>query len=215
MTATSTMPASTRIKESEIEAGDVFSEISHYTFINKDRGGLKFKHHESGQTVTLDTKYVENLLSTSDQYHKEEVVGKEDKKDGTPGIRTIWENIYSSEVFTVCFKKQDTPLSAKKLNELKSDQINSVLLTIEKAQKGKSGVLAAAEKALIAIQNNPILPYEEGEERVLRGYKVQFASRDGKYDCIDMDLTEVNNLRPVNINTIVYLIYKGVRYTVK
>lgn len=30
-----------------------------------------------------------------------------------------------------------------------------------------------------------ILPYEEGEDRVLRGFKIQFESRDGRYNCVD------------------------------
>lgn len=51
--------------------------------------------------------------------------------------------------------------------------------------------------------NNPILPYEEGEDRVLRGYKIQF-------ECVDMA-----DIRPVNINTIKWLIFNGVKYIVE
>lgn len=58
----------------------------------------------------------------------------------------------------------------------------------------------------------------EGEDRVLRGYKIQFESRDGRYDCVDMDITKTNKesgVRPVNINTIKYLIFDGVKYVVE
>ena len=34
---------------------------------------------------------------------------------------------------------------------------------------------------ILLIQNNPIKDFIEGEDRVLRGYKMQFVSRDGKY----------------------------------
>lgn len=60
--------------------------------------------------------------------------------------------------------------------------------------------------------------YEEGEDRVLRGYKIQFESRDGRYDCVDMDIVRTDKesgIRPVNINTIKYLIFDGVKYVVK
>jgi hypothetical protein len=33
-----------------------------------------------------------------------------------------------------------------------------------------------------------IKDYIEGEDRVLRGFKMQFVSRDGKYKCMDMDI---------------------------
>ena len=68
------------------------------------------------------------------------------------------------------------------------------------------------------IQNNPIKDYIEGEDRVLRGYKIQFVSRDGRYDCVDMDIERTDKeagIRPVNINTISQLIYNGTKYVVK
>lgn len=59
---------------------------------------------------------------------------------------------------------------------------------------------------------------EEGEDRVLRGYKIQFESRDGRYDCVDMDITKTDKesgIRPVNILTIKWLIFNGVKYIVE
>ena len=77
---------------------------------------------------------------------------------------------------------------------------------------------AAYAEALTFIQQNPVKDYIEGESRTLRGYKVQFQSRDGRYDCVDMDIEKTekeSGIRPVNINTIESLIYKGVKYIVK
>lgn len=64
--------------------------------------------------------------------------------------------------------------------------------------------------------NNPIPKIVEGKDRVLRGYKIQFESRDGKYQCIDMDIEDSeNNVRLVNINTIKWLIIDNTKYIVQ
>lgn len=227
----------------EIVKGDVFSEVSHYTYEGKDGNNLKFLHHASGNSVVLTPEYVEKLLKTANQHQKEVEVGKEDKlwtasrleeasKKGdlptdqtkwpkvgdvmVPGIRTIWENIHSAQVFAVCFQKQDKPLSAKKLNELREQQVTKAMEKIDKAVKGKTGVAKAAAEAMKDIQENPVLPFEEGEMRTLVGYKIQFTSRDGRYDCIDMQIEEKDgNVRPVNINTLEWIIFDGVKYIVK
>lgn len=211
-------------KITDIRIGDIFSEISHYTVIEVNNTNLVLNHHESKNNITLDYKYVENLLSSADQYQSEVEVGREDgkvpDKDGNikEGIRTIWENIHSSEVFAVCFRKQDTSLSAKKLKELRDAQINSAVAEIEQTAKSKKGVAIKAAEIIANIQQNPILPFTPGEERVLRGFKVQFSTNDGKYDVIDMDLKDDgkgSNVRQVNINAIKWLVFKGVRYNVK
>ena len=202
----------------EIQIGDIFSEESHYvvTKINKD--SIEFRHLESGKTVKLSNEYVKNLLNTSDQYHKEVKVGKEDKKDGTPGIRSIFESIKSSEVFTVVFKKQGKAKTKKQLNEEKAAQREEAIALIDKAKKSKKSMAEAYKIALEMIQNNPILDTIEGEDRVLRGFKMQFVSRDGKYRCMDMDIKRTDKEtgeRLVNINTISVLVYNGVRYVVE
>lgn len=76
----------------------------------------------------------------------------------------------------------------------------------------------AYKEALEHIQNNPIKDFIEGEDRVLRGYKMQFVSRDGKYKCLDMDIernSKEDGVRLVNINTIKQLIFNGVKYVVE
>ena len=74
------------------------------------------------------------------------------------------------------------------------------------------------EDAFKQIQETPILSIEKGDERVLRGYKVQFASTNGFYDVVDMDITDDGkgaNLRKVNINEIKWLVVDGIRYVVE
>ena len=206
-----------KVNIKEIEVGDIFSEESHYVVNKVAKDKVEFLHLESGKKVSLNNEYVANLLNTSDQYDNEVKVGKEDKKDGTPGIRTIFENIKSSEVFTVVFKKQDKPKTKKAVEAEKETQRNEAVAIIDKAKKAKKSMATAYKEALEFIQNNPIKDYIEGEERVLRGYKMQFVSRDGKYRCMDMDITRTDKEtgeRLVNINTISQLIYNGTKYIV-
>ena len=206
-----------KVNIKEIEVGDIFSEESHYVVNKVVKDRIEFLHLESGKKVSLSNEYVANLLNTSDQYDNEVKVGKEDKKDGTPGIRTIFENIKSSEVFTVVFKKQDKPKTKKAIEAEKEAQRAEAVALIDKAKKAKKSMSVAYKEALEFIQNNPVKDYIEGENRILRGYKMQFVSRDGKYRCMDMDITRTDKEtgeRLVNINTISQLIYNGTKYIV-
>lgn len=207
-----------KVNLTEIEVGDIFSEESHYIVKEVKKEGVVFEHLESGKIVNLSNEYVHNMLNTSDQYEKEVRVTKEDKKDGTPGIRTIFEGIKSSEVFTVVFKKQDKPKSKKVIEAEREAQRAEAVSLIEKAKKAKKSMAIAYKAALEFIQNNPIKDHIEGEDRILRGYKMQFVSRDGKYKCMDMDIERTEKEtgeRLVNINTISCLIYNGIKYVVE
>lgn len=202
----------------EIQKGDVFSEASHYIAQKVEKDRVIFTHLESGKEISLSNEYVKNLLNTSDQYEKEVKVGREDKKDGTLGIRSIFENIKSSEVFTVVFTKQDKVKTKKQYETELAEQRNKAIELIEKAKKYKKSMATAYKEAIEFIQSNPIKDYTPGEERVLRGYKLQFTSRDGKYKCMDMDIARTDKEtgeRLVNINTITQLVVNGVKYIVE
>lgn len=195
--------------------GDVLSESSHYKVSSISSNSVSLQHQESGDIVHISKTYIEKYLESADEVINEVEVTKEDKKDGTLGIRSIFEKIHTDQVFTVCFRKQDTPKSQRKLNQEITSLINDFSNEIDIIQKNKKGVADAAKKFAEKLIKNPILPYEEGEDRILRGYKVQFESRDGRYNCVDMDITEENNVRPVNINSIKWLVYKGIKYIVQ
>lgn len=202
-----------------IKVGDVLSETSHYIVagLNFD-GSIRCKHFESGEEVNIGKSYVDNYIKSGDNYDQEVRVTKEDKKDGTLGIRTIFENIHSGQVFTVCFKKQDRSKSKRKLQEEIDAIVEQFSNSIDTVKNNKKGVANAAKNLITELVNNPVLPYEEGEARVLRGYKIQFESRDGRYDCVDMDIVKTDKesgIRPVNILTIKWLIYNGVKYIVE
>ena len=205
-------------KVSQLKEGSVISESSHY-IVNKVSGSNAWlKHFESGEEVQIGVSYLRNYTHSADLYNEEVKVTKEDKKDGTPGIRTIFENIKSSEVFTVVFTKQDKPKTKKQYEAEREAQRAEAVALIDKAKKQKKSMAIAYKEALEYIQNNPIKDYIEGEDRVLRGYKMQFVSRDGKYKCKDMDIPvteKETGERLVNINTIKVLVVNGTKYVVE
>lgn len=201
----------------DLQINGLLSESSHYLIISKEpsSGMIKALHLESNDEVQLGISYILNHTDSADIFEKEIKVSKEDKKDGTPGIRTIWENINTQQAFTVCFKKQDTNKTKKAFLAEKEAQREQAIVLIEKAKQAKKSMAEAYKEALCFIQDNPISPIIEGESRILRGYKLQFSSRDGFYDCIDVDLEGPNRCRKVNIRSIEWLIYNGVKYVVE
>ena len=202
--------------EKEIKKGDILSESSHYKVKNILGNSVILEHFESRNEVSIDKDYLHNFCNTADSYITEIKVTKEDKKDGTLGIRSIWENIYNSKVFTVCFKKQDTKKSNKQFTTEVNALAEQMCKEIDQVKASKKGVADWAKKTLHALMSNPIPKIVEGEDRVLRGYKIQFESRDGKYQCIDMDIEDSeNNVRLVNINTIKWLIIDNTKYIVQ
>ena len=202
--------------EKEIKKDDILSESSHYKVKNILGSSVILEHFESKNEVAIDKDYLHNFCNIADSYITEIKVTKEDKKDGTLGIRSIWENIYNSKVFTVCFKKQDTKKSNKQFTTEVNALAEQMCKEIDQVKASKKGVADWAKKTLHALMSNPIPKIVEGEDRVLRGYKIQFESRDGKYQCIDMDIEDSeNNVRLVNINTIKWLIINNIKYIVQ
>lgn len=202
----------------QLKQGSIISESSHY-IVNRVSGSTAWlTHFESGEEVQIGMSYLKNYTDSADLFETTVKVTKEDKKDGTLGIRSIWENIHSGQVFTVCFKKQDKPKSKRRLQEEIDTIVEQFSNSIDAVKNNKKGVANAAKNLVTELVNNPVLPYEEGEDRVLRGYKIQFESRDGRYNCVDMDIQQTDKesgVRPVNINTIKYLIFDGVKYVVE
>ena len=202
----------------ELKSGAVLSESSHYIVKDILGSNVRLTHYESNSEVTIDLNYLKKYTNSADLFTKTEKVTKEDKRDGTLGIRSIWENIHSGQVFTVCFKKQDKPKTKKRLNEEIDARGSQFSEDIDKVKASKKGVADRAKELITKLVKEPILPYEEGEDRILRGYKIQFESRDGRYDCVDMDIVRTekeSGIRPVNILTIKWLIFNGVKYIVE
>lgn len=202
----------------QLKQGSIISESSHYIVNRVSGSNAWLTHFESGEEVQIGMSYLKNYTNSADLFETTVKVTKEDKKDGTLGIRSIFEKIHSGQVFTVCFKKQDKPKSKRKLQEEINTVADKFSIAIDTVKANKKGVADAAKRLVEDLIKNPILPYEEGEDRVLRGYKIQFESRDGRYDCVDMDIVKTDKesgIRPVNILTIKWLIFNGVKYIVE
>lgn len=195
----------------EVKVGDIFSELTYYVVTAKGIDFIEASHVDGGKEIVMDDEYVKKNLKSADLYSVEIIVGREDDRDG-PGIRTIWEGINSKQVFTVCFQEQDRQKTKKEYESELKAQREAATEIIERARRNKKSMAQAYIKALQMIQNNPITPLAKGEDMVLRGYKLDFVTRDGKYQCVDMD---TNAAILVNINTIKWLIFDGVKYIVE
>lgn len=210
----------------DIQPGDLFGEISYFSVINVNPTSVKFKHLQSGQEVDLGSDYVESLLFAADQHQSTVSVGIEDKlwtqkqlddakntanKVGdvrVPGMKSIWDSI-GSKVFRVSFIKKGKELSKKAYDKLIAEKLEAATYTLEKAKTSKKGVTTVAVELLEDLIRNPIVSTVPGEERILRGWKLQHESLDGQYAVMDSDLMEK---RVVNLNTIKWIIVDGVKY---
>lgn len=205
-------------KIKDLKVGHILSESSHYKVREILGEVVKLDHIESGDEVTIGINYLEHYTQSGDIYTTTVEVGKEDKRDGTKGIRSIWESIHSGQVFTVCFSKQDKPKTKKQYEEEVQEAITRFATSIDQVRASKKGVAEAAKSFALQLISNPISKIIPVEDRVLRGYKIQFESRDGRYNCVDMDIEKTeteSGIRPVNINTIRWLVIGGVKYVVK
>ena len=202
----------------DLQVGHILSESSHYKVEELLGEVIRVRHMESGDDVTIGRAYIEHYTNSGDIYSTTVDVTKEDKKDGTLGIRSIWDNIHSGQVFTVCFTKQDKPKTKRQYEQEVQAAIDEFATNIDAVRASKKGVADAAKQFVTQLITNPISKVIPGEERILRGYKIQFESRDGRYNCVDMDIEKTEHeegIRPVNINTIKWLIFGGVKYVVK
>jgi len=226
----------TKVKINEIEVGDVFGESSTYRVKSVNQGTIIFTHIQSGKEVELSHGYVTDLLYTADQYQSEVSVGLLDKvwtdkqvaeaKKKDPqfhaevssikqiGIKTIWSEV-GAKPFTVCFEKKGKDLSQKAYNTKVQEVTDAALEQINQAQAGRKGVAKTAAQIIEDLIRNPIVNYEKGTDRVLRGIKLQHESTDGFYQVTDLDITTGETKRLVNLNTIKWLVVDGVKYIVE
>lgn len=138
--------------------------------------------------------------------------------DGRLDMVIAFDTTGSMSSYISAVKKQDKVKTKKQFEAEREAQRVEAIALIDKAKRQKKSMAVAYKEALELIQDNPVKDYIEGEDRVLRGYKMQFVSRDGKYKCMDMDIERTEKEtgeRLVNINTISCLIYNGVKYIVE
>jgi hypothetical protein len=210
----------------DIQAGDLFNELSYFSVVKTNPTSVTFKHLATGTEVDLGNDYVSNLLSSADSYVSEETVGIEDKlwtqKQLTDagnttnqvgdvrvlGMKSIWDSI-GSKVFRVSFIKKGKELSKTAYTKAIKARLDDATSILEKAKTSKKGVTTVAIELMEDLIHNPIISAIPGEERILRGWKLQHESLDGQYAVMDSDLMEK---RVVNLNTIQWIILDGVKY---
>lgn len=210
----------------DVQVGDLFSEQAYYNVVKINPTSVTFKHLNTGTEVDLGNDYVSQLLTSADSYISEVRCGIEDKlwtakqiaESGrtdvqvgdvrVPGMKSIWNSI-GSKVFRVSFIKKGKELSKTAYNKAMKDKLEEALFKLEKAKTSKKGVTTVALELLEELMRNPIVSVIPGEERILRGWKLQDESLDGQYPVMDSDLMEK---RVVNLNTIQWLIVDGIKY---
>lgn len=210
----------------DVQVGDLFSEQAYYNVVKINPTSITFKHLTTGTEVDLGNDYVSSLLVSADSYNESKVVGIEDKlwtakqiaeanrtdvqvgDVRVQGMKSIWDGI-GSKVFRVSFIKKGKELSKTAYNKAVQAKLAEATFTLEKAKTSKKGVTTVALELLEELIHNPIVSTVAGEERILRGWKLQHESLDGQYAVMDSDLMEK---RVVNLNTIQWIIVDGVKY---
>ena len=204
------MKEKSTIDLNKIQPGHIFSETSYYKVTEVTPTHIQTTHLQTGKTVNLSVDYVANMLTSADQYEKVVKVSRGNKGDGSPGIKTIFENI-GSEVFTVSFKKRPEEISERAYHTALSTKLSDYMNKINSAKASKKSVTKVCEEVLKDALANPILKTLPGQDRILRGYKLENTTNDGMYSVMD---TDINEVRTVNVNSITWLIHKGVLYEV-
>lgn len=206
--------------------GSCISEASSYITledVSNVSSSAKLLHVESGEEVNISFGYLRKHCHSAEIFHQTVEVTKDDKRDGTPGIRTIFKNFPVGKIFTVCYRKQDKDKSKTALAKEKQEFASTFEAEILKAKNGKKSMSEVALEWVERLIENPIVDYIPGEKRILRGYKTRNSSSTGFYDVIDVEASQSNvgqqeyklEQRLVNVNTIEYFIADGVKYVVK
>ena len=164
-----------------LNVGDFLGEITRLQVKAIQGDAVTLTNLNNGREVTYSKAYAESLCDSAHYFDKTVEVGIEDKfwtasqiakeKPGDDiragdlkllGIQSLFKNI-GSEVFTVVFKKQDTPKTKKAYKE-----------EVDKAIAECKADPSRFEHYI----KNPILDYVPGELRTLHGVKLEFNSLD-------------------------------------
>jgi len=131
------------------------------------------------------------------------------------GIRSLWSDIHTTKVFSVCFDKKVKALTKKAYNAAKQSKL-TMLWLISAPARYPWKMLSSSSKR---TQSSKLKRARKESER-LQG---TIASTNGFYDVIDMDIEDPENkganLRKVNINEIKMVgyqrnqIYRGITHT--
>ena len=171
--------------------------------------------------VNTGEPYIATLPNLANSYNsssfdREVEVTREMGRDGRPGIRSIFADIDSSEVFQVTFEKKGKKMTNAEHSLAKANievQVSNILTNDTIENKVEAVVEYLKEKT------DDIMGIKDNGTRVLIGHKLkgQKESVNGYYVCVDLEKTLENDnpIRNVDIRTIKELIYNNVKYKVK
>lgn len=160
----------------------------------------------NGETFECDLDSVSKLfVESTDFFTEEKIVNKTD-------LQNLFHTIQPKDLFTVCFTKQEKMLSKKQIEDNKSKQLTDLTSKILKAKKDKKNVTNIALEALREAIDNPVLDYVDGEERVLKGFKINNELIGSCYRVFDFEKKDIRNVNP---SSILWIIHNGIKYILK
>ena|SRR3990167_11301498 len=173
-------------------ADNVLSETQYYQVVKKSGDKVQLVN-DSGENIIVDKNYVENCLTSANQFTEEKTVTK-----------TEAANIFLSNpnvAMTVNFNKQvkDTEVVKEIMEAYEGSSVKTMESAIKKAVK----------RAL------------EGEERTMIGRHSSSQDEYGRVHFVDMSVTkDVSKSydvrqRLVDTRTLNWLVVNGIKYTVK
>lgn len=175
-----------------LKEGNKLSETQYYS-VTKIKGDKVQLENGLGQAIVVDKAYVEDCLTSADQFEKEEKLNK-------------------TELAALFLKSANVALTVSFNKQVKEADVVKEILDAYEGSTPKT-IETAIKKAVKRGMN--------GEERVLVGYHTGVQDDFGRVSAIDMnvvkDTTKAFNtqLRLVDPREINYLIVRGVKYTVK
>lgn len=175
-----------------LKPGTALSEAQFYT-VEKIVGDKVQLQTETGGHVVVDKPYVENYLTSADQYSETKTISRTEAAAillANPGV-----------VMTVCFNKQVK----------ETDVIKEIMTAYEGAtpKAMETAVKKAVKKALT------------GEERVMVGRHFGELNDLGRINFIDMEVPKEagkaydTRIRQMDPRTINWMICRGTKYVVK
>jgi len=178
---------------SKLKVGAILSETSYYVVTKVEKEGIEAASH--GQTVGLGKAYVEQILSSADQYLTEESMSQTDI------INIILANPRTA--CSIYFKKQD---EKKKVGDFKAEKAAK----IAQIQNAK---VSEVEKLLSDLIDNPIVPTIPGAMRLIKGYHNGTQDERGRIQFIDMEDKAI--IKGVDGRTVEFAIVNNVKYIKK
>lgn len=170
-----------------LKTGSKLSETQYYEVEKIQGDQVQLKADGSAESVVVNKKYVEALLTSADQYDKEEKITK------TDAANLLQSN--SNVVLTVNFNKQ-----------VKAEDVEKEILDAYQNSTPAQLQLAVKKAVKSAIS---------GVERTMVGRHSGSTNEFGRLNFTDMEASGNNRTRQVDPRGLNWMIIKGVKYVVK